>query len=173
MSTRRFLMAAGSLSLLVPFTRPVRADKTADARQAIQSICHQIDDAMSKGDLKAPLRFQTQDFVSVMNKGRVQARAQIEAQTKNHTLRPGESIEAKTTIETFALQGQTANVTMSRHVKMIVLSPNTHRPNLILHDSREQSLWTKTEGTWLMKRSKLLVGTITINGRLVASRRGR
>jgi len=150
------------LGLILPLA--VQADKTADAKKAIQAAIDRENAALKKKDLAGLTATLAPGFVQTDNKGRQHTREQTVAMMQQ-ILPIAQKLDAKSTVTKIVLKGDQATATVKEHADITVMNPQTKRTARLVTDSVEEGVWQNTGGKWLRKSSRTLKHQATLDGK--------
>jgi ketosteroid isomerase-like protein len=145
-----FVMLLIALVALAPLT--AFADKTSDAKKAIQALYDKEVAAVKKKSVEGIFASNSPDFVYYSKGGqKVDAKALRAAMTQAMTM--ASSISAKMKIVKFTLNGDQAVVTTEGHLEMTITpppnTPQAGKPVKIVSDDQSGDTWKKVKGKWM------------------------
>lgn len=150
------------LSLLA-CTVAASADKTADAKKAIQAAYNAENAAAARKDLKGIFASYAPDYVEVSQTGRTTTLTEEKTKARQ-ALSLVKSAKANSVIQKIKLKGKQAVVSVKEHNELVVDNPRTGQPAKMVIDSVSEDTWTKSGKSRLKKRSKTISEKATANG---------
>lgn len=146
-----------------------KPDKTADAKQVIQTELSQMDQAFQKKNGTAYVKFTADDFVSINAKGALTIHSKEERRREAQDGFDGADqvmenlhVTARTKIIRFAMEEKGAVVTENNVTEFIgVTYGRQHTARAVRID---RSLWVKRGKGWLEKQSKNISFHRTLDG---------
>lgn len=148
-----------------PTPTPSDDPATASARQAIQDIYAEWDNAFMARDAKGYLSHYAPDFVVINPKGQ---RGNIQSEWVGVNVLYAlldRIIEYHTDIDKLTVTGDTAILLTHTLGDVIVKHPRTGQKAQGTVEVRERSFWIKKDGAWLIKQEHTLEEEVRVNGR--------
>lgn len=165
---KKTLLAALFAALAVTMPFAARADKTTDAKQAIQALYNKEIAAVKKKDVKAMFASNSSDYVYYNKKGeKVDTKALQSFVTQSMPLTS--NIKARMKIVKFSLKGDQAVAVTEGHLEMTITpppnTPQAGQPMKIVSDDQTEDTWKKVKGKWMRTQSRILKEKQTVNGK--------
>jgi len=163
MSIRKWWFVPGVIAAVM-LQIIARGDAVTDARKAIQALYDSANAAITKRDATGAFAIYSPTFIAINNKGEKHTLADMR-QRLQLLSDQSKTIVGTTKIQTLTLKGNTANVRIIEHSKLIGVDPATGTDSTLVMDSTSDDIWVLTKGRWLETKSKTLTTKDTLNGR--------
>ena len=153
----RYPQISMALAIIVLASHGVRADKTQDARKAIQAAYDRNNAAMVRRDVSGVLATYAPGYTSIDQNGQETARSgEEERQHWVESLTPPSKVKSKTRIVDLKLQDGGAVVTTESHEDITYVSRKTKSVQRLNIIESARDFWVKSQNRWLWKRSRTL-----------------
>jgi ketosteroid isomerase-like protein len=148
------LYAAILLLTALPYC--ARADATADARKAIQTLYDRESAAAEKKDAKGTTGQITPDYIGIGKGGSRSDAAQLR-QDVQMLLSMFKTLKVSQTVQSLTLKGNQAVVTMKAHIVGLIGDPSSQKTHQMVVDSVSEDTWVRSGARgWLLRRSKTI-----------------
>jgi hypothetical protein len=158
-----FALLALMISLMPALAQ---ADKTSDAKQAIQAQYAREIGAMMKKDVNTALSVNAPDFVYYRKNGDKGDRKKLRANMEQ-ILAIASNMKVSNKIVKFTLNGNQAITTIQGHAEMVLPNRKTGKRDKLVIDDSSEDIWQNMGGKWLRKQTRILKDNATINGQTV------
>ena len=164
---KRWLFAAALLMEMIPGAT-VRADGAQEARKSIQAAYDRFSTAMHRKDADSATSDFAPDFTELDSaRGAIQAGIPTERRQFQALFLYSRSITMTETIQTFALRGKRATVTVKEQMVLDSTKQTSKglRPLTFTADSLHEDVWVRSGHRWLRQSAKTLSIQETVDGK--------
>ncbi|MCX6379750.1 MAG: hypothetical protein NT023_09800 [Armatimonadetes bacterium] len=163
----RYQITVGLITLcIVGSFGAAKADDTANAKKAIQTIYAKVASAAAKKDVKGMMAHLAPDYEEATLDGVTFKVATIKAKWE-HAIQSVKAMKISTTITKLTLSGDKATVLNKATINMVGISPRNDKDVILISEGTSEEQWEKKGGIWLEKRSKNLTLKQTRDGKEV------
>lgn len=142
------------------------ADKTSDAKKAIQALYNKEVAALKKKDVKGILASNAPDFVYYSKNGQ-KADVKTIQNAMTQVMSMASNIKATMKIVKFTLNGNQAVAVTEGHAEITLTNPQNKQPVKLVSKDSSEDTWAIVKGKWMRKQTKVLKENTTMNGQPV------
>jgi ketosteroid isomerase-like protein len=144
------------IPLLVVVSLGAKADATADARKSIQALYDRESASAEKKDAAGTVGQITPDYVGIGKGGSRSDAAQLRKDVQM-LLTMFKTLKVNQNVQSLALKGNQAVVTMKAHIVGIMVDPSSRKTHQMVMDSVSEDTWVRSGAKgWLLHLSKTI-----------------
>jgi hypothetical protein len=168
-SSRAFARTVAVSVISIVFTTSVvaaRAQSPAQVRGILQSSYAKMDAAYAKKDVAKVLSYRTPTYLSITEEGTKVPAAENKKRLEALFSTIADQVRTVTKIDSLTVKGNEAIAKVKQHAEITIVKATLppQRSKMVM-DVNSEDIWTRTPKGWLLKQSKNVSGSQSLDGK--------